>query len=218
MKGLLVLTLVLGVFLMGCGEEVDPEPEEAQVGYGEQNGWVFKDATVAVGNNPPQPEELGIVGFELKDGPFIEGHDLASFGRRWNTIADDFEMEGLKIDEFEVTYGKQSVEAVCEIEDWLTVFVLAGYGPEYITFAGVEWDIDPDLIGDKVTGAWGALIYASRPEITDDVLIDIINELGIFTMSMGQLADADITTEIHGYEYDFFSTDRWGAFEVSPAR
>ncbi len=198
--------------------EPETEPTElSEVGeYGDQNGWVFKKETVSVGNNPPQPEELGVVGVEFQDGPFIEGHDLVSFSRRWNTIVDDFEMEGLKIDEFELSYGKRAVEAACDLDDWLTVFVFTGYGSEYVNHAGVEWELDSAMIGDMVTGAWGALIYATIPGITDEEILDVISELGIFSMSMVELSDANITREIHGYEYYFYSTEWWGVFEILP--
>lgn len=208
----LLLTIAL-FFVLGCGADNDVDDEQA---YGEVNGWEFKRMTISVGENPLPPEDVGVIGTESRERKVITGHDLASFGERWNEAVDELDLQGLSLDELDIVYQKPVVSAQYDFEDWLMVYTSTCYDTGHLEYTAVEWEITPDMVGETITGSWAALIYATIPYMSVEDLSGTISELGIYDLSTDELADYELQTVIGDYQYWFYSTDTWGDFEITP--
>ncbi len=182
--------------------------------YGDVNGWEYKRMSIPVGTNPPSLDEISVVGTELSGRKTIEGTDLAKFGENWNGAVRVLEYPNLQLSELDLTYQKFGVSAEKQLTDWLMVYAFTCYNAGYLDQTLVEWELTPDIDGAAISSAWVALIYATIPDLTSDEINYILDELGVLTLTTDELSDLFLEKEIGDYVYRFYSTDRWGDFEI----
>lgn len=191
-------------------EQVDENGDQ----YGEINGWEFKRMAIPVGENPPHPDEVGVVGVEPGGRALIKGNDLANFGRRWNDIVYDLGQTDLLLQELNLSYQRPGVDAKYDFEDWLRVYIMICYDTGYLEITAIDWNYVPEIDGQMIAAAWVALIYATIPDLGSDDLVYILNSLGILNLSPDEMRDYSLEKTIGDYTYRFYSTDSWGDFEI----
>lgn len=213
-----MFVMVFSVGFAGCAPpEDEPTPTPTPVEEAEDvndNEWV--DITVSVGEEIPSAEEAGADYIEPEERETIEESSWLTFGERWNEASENVGKPELSLDEVEVRYAKPNMSFDYEIAPYLFIFGSICYETKELEYTGVDWEITPEIDGETITSSWSALIYATNPDITSEELYDIMMELNIYELTEEEIADYEQIITIGDLEYDFYSTDTWGEFTITP--
>ena len=202
-----------GVLLLaGCGTD---NGDDGDNGVGE--AFPRQEVQVAVGEEPPSPEDVG-VGDEIepRDRDTLDV-DLATFGRQWNETAGEMGVDGLMIDEWLVGYAMPSGDYTHEFADWLAVYGSWSYGGD-LEYAAIEWRFDPDMDGFLAASSWGALVGAVLGLDDPDVVFEALEDLGLVGVDEDDFAAGlDAEVERDGVLFEVYSDDSGGDLTAWPA-
>jgi len=213
-----VALLAAGFLLLAsCGNGDDPEAAP-DTDDGVSQAFPRQEVAVAVGEEPPSPEDVG-VGDEVNpiDRDTLD-IDVATFGEQWNATAGDLGEEGLIVDEWLVGYAMPGGSFTHEFADWLAVFGGWSYQSGDLTFASVEWDFVPEIDGELTFSSWPTLIGAVLGADSPETIIEVMDDLGLIGVTEDDFAvGLDAEVERDGVVFEVFSIDSGGILEARPA-
>lgn len=209
----LAVVIVAALVMVACSggdEDGDEAPADAS-----GDGFPREEVTIAVGEQPASPEDVGLGGeVEPRQRDTLD-IDLATFGRRWNDAAADLGQDDLEISDWEVGYAQPRGDFTHELAGWLRLFGAFSYADGDLEYVVVEWEYSADIDGQQVASTWPVLISATS-DVEDPG--EIMGQLGLDAVDEDSLAAGLEATATHdGVAYEVFSDDIGGELEVRPA-
>lgn len=206
------VVVVAAVVLVACG---GGDGEEAPADAAGGDGFPREEVSVAVGEQPPSPEDVGLGGeVDPRDRETLD-LDLAAFGQQWNDAAAQVGRADLEISDWRVGYARPRGDFTHEFADWLALFGAFGYDDGTLEYVVVEWEYAADIDGQQIASTWPALISATSG-LEDPG--EVMAELGLDTVDEAALAEGLEATATHdGIVYEVFSDDIGGELEARPA-
>ena len=214
---LLLLLIAIVLFsIVGCGEENDSEENDTMLEEeqeSEDNGYIHE--FVETETSLPSPDEVGAEYVDPSEGETIEGSEWTVFWEKWNEVAQEVSAPNLRVnEEVEVLFVDPRMMFDYEITNYLNVYGDICYKTNELEHVGVDWELGSEVDGSLIAASWYTLVNAAHPEKAEEEITGILEELGIYDVSPQDITEHDMITVMDDIEYDFYSTETMGYFEL----